>query len=161
MHNILRLQPRNSTREINCYKHNDMSKDTIIKFSVEKIKFFSDEYYETMGYNVTKEVAKELKLLYEGKEADTALLKAQLTPILDKINSKYDQIVPLFEENIFKNKESTKIIEAPFLLSLNILLRSSKYAFIPYREISYVSELIKRTLYSRHIIFINIINPTK
>lgn len=146
--------PSRRSSEINCYKYSNLSKNTIIKFSIEKIKFFSEDYYEFVEKGIPKEVIGELKRLYEGKEADIDLLKTQLTDILNKINSKYQQIIPVFEECMFRSKESTKVVDAPFLLSLNVLLRSSKYAFIPYREISYVPELIRRTIYSTDIRFI-------
>lgn len=91
--------------------------------------------------------------LSEDKDTDTEKLSRELLPQLEKINT-YPEIVPLLPKLPDINPD-VKIITAPFLVCVNVLLRSGEYAFLPFREPTLLAQLLKRTLYTMDKKFIS------
>lgn len=146
---VLKNLDETSVRVLTANNFTKFSKNKVLRFSLDEFSFY-DVYYLEKHTNVPKEVWCELIKLYKNEQADIDILEKKLKPLLDDINKNYNRIIPLIDSSMFlKNKiESKQILKAPILVSLNVLLRSSKYAFLPHREIYFLPELIRREFYS-------------
>ncbi|MEN3013938.1 MAG: hypothetical protein ABDH23_04905 [Endomicrobiia bacterium] len=146
---ILKNLDTTAVRVLTANSFTKFSKNKILKFSLDELNFY-DIYYLEKHTNISKQVWCELIKLYRNDQANIEILEKELKPALDDINKNCNRIIPLIDLTMFlKNKiESKQILKAPILVSLNVILRSTRYAFLPHREISFIPELIRREFYS-------------
>ncbi len=144
--------PKNSFTKVNseCLEFLNLSKNDVVKCSVKE--FLN---YEYPPVKIDFKIWQMLKDFYKGQEVNIKLLNKNLKDLLDETNKNFSEIIPLspYCSGFLNDKAIIKanIIQAPFLISLNIILRSTNYVFMPYREICVLKENLDKVLYSRDL----------
>ncbi len=135
-----------------CFTYANLSKCEVLRLTLRRLDY-ADEQIE----GISPELLRNLRKLYETGKVGEDAVREELTTLLDGLN-RDNRIVPLSPNpsGLTCDEEDTsiRIIDAPFLVSLNMLLRASKYAFMPYRKPNISKDAVRKTLYTRDIMLI-------